>query len=387
MSLENEEGKQPAEEMAEELVKETEEEHDWKKAAEEIRKKFTFGEIVTLFNKTPPVKNPTDAFCPHFMELKHSYGCWYNCDWCYLQGTTGRWYEKNDMRDPRRPELVGSTWTPKFKDKKEIAKWLDKALDTLDKPTLFNAGELSDSLVNPSVMANTIIPIFNKYKDKGHKLLILTKSDNTDVYKIGIKHHAPEFTIVSHSINAQWVANTHEIGAPDPIRRLAASKVAAELKYETRLRLDPMVPVNNWQVGYRKIAQEIMRINPKATVITLGSLRGLQSTINVGNKLKKAHMTGDQMTWTLYLKDSSSWGKKIPLQTRIEMYSYVINELKRLKYNGDFALCKETVEVWDALRKGAVIDTYPGETLCNCVMERPGKIDYHLKRTFKPLEE
>lgn len=351
-----------------------------KTPAEVIAEKLTFGSVIALFDKTPELKDEKSAFCPHFMELKFANGCHYDCQWCYLLGTFGRWQKDNDYTDPRRTVLKGRAYMPKVKPDAEITKHLEEALDTIDTPMLFNSGELSDSLVHPATMLDTILPLFNKYKDKGHKLLILTKSDDTMLYKRGIKLQAQEYTIVSHSINASWVAGAWELGTPTPLQRLAASRAASELGYETRLRLDPMVPVNNWKKGYRKIIEEIMRINSRATVITLGTPRGLPGTIKVGKKL------GKDMRWTEYLTDNSSWGKKIPADKRIEMYSFAINELKRLNYQGDISLCKETLEVWDALKKNGTIDWYPGERLCNCVMEVPGKPEYYLKRTFIPLE-
>ena len=341
---------------------------------------FKFGSVISMFQKAAELKNKNSAFCPHFMELKFANGCHYDCQWCYLMGTFGRWRKDKDFTDPRRPVLMNGSYVPKVKPDKEITQHLRAALESIETPTLFNSGELSDSMASPSTLLNVIIPIFEEYRDKGHKLLILTKSNDITLYRKAVKHHAPEFTVVSHSINAEWVSNAWEKGAPNPLERLTASRAAADIGYETRLRLDPMVPVRNWQVGYRRIIEEIMRINSRARVITLGSLRGLQSTINIGRKL------GKDMSWTEYLTDNSSWGKKIPAATRIELYSFAMNELKRHSYTGDVTLCKETLEIWDALRKTGTIDYYPGERLCNCVLEAPGKPDYYKKREFKKLE-
>ncbi|KAF5430505.1 spore photoproduct lyase [Candidatus Methanomarinus sp.] len=45
------------------------------------------GSIIKRFDLTPIPQELTDVVCPHFLELKWSYGCPYNCAWCYLQGT------------------------------------------------------------------------------------------------------------------------------------------------------------------------------------------------------------------------------------------------------------------------------------------------------------
>ncbi|MFC1593074.1 hypothetical protein ACFL4C_03575, partial [Candidatus Omnitrophota bacterium] len=72
---------------------------------------------------------------------------------------------------------------------------------------------------------------------------------------------------------------------------------------------------------------------------TLGSLRGLQSTVN-GSTDK---------SWVTYLREGSSWGKKIDFKTRYDMYALLINQLRE-KYNySDIALCKETLAMWGRL--------------------------------------
>lgn len=348
---------------------------DWKKAAEEEAKPFNFGTVVALFNKTKPIENGKSAFCPHFMQLKHANGCWYDCQWCYLLSTFGRWLDGNNFTDPRRQTIKDGRYVPTIKPKEEVEKYLTKALETLDGPMLFNSGELSDSLVDKSMMLNTIMPIFNKFQDKGHKLLILTKSADYEIYRAAVRHNAQKFTIVSHSINSNYVADLWEKDCPDPVQRLAASRAAADVGYETRIRLDPMVPEGQWRIGYRKIITEIMRINPKITVVTLGTPRGLPGTLKIGEKLKK------DMSWARHLTENSSWGKKIATEKRLEMYGFAIKEFRRLGYEGEISLCKETIDVWDALRENGVIDYYPGQVLCNCVMAPLGIPEHYKPRS------
>jgi spore photoproduct lyase len=85
--------------------------------------------------------------------------------------------------------------------------------------------------------------------------------------------------------------------------------------------------------------------------ITLGSLRGLQSTINGCS----------DKSWVKYLKESSNWGKKVEFKSRLEMYLAVIDHLKTKHSYKKVALCKETVNVWNTLR----IDYR--QIKCNCV--------------------
>jgi len=156
-------------------------------------------------------------------------------------------------------------------------------------------------------------------------------------------------TIISFSLNSIPVAKRWE-KAPGVLKRIEAAKKVSEAGYQVRVRIDPMVPVNNWEEHYLHLL-EILFDNLTPERITLGSLRGLQSTINGCT----------DKSWVKYLGESSNWGKKIDFETRRMMYSAVINELKSKYAFTKVALCKETVEMWDAL------GIHYKKMKCNCV--------------------
>ena len=105
-----------------------------------------------------------------------------------------------------------------------------------------------------------------------------------------------------------------------------------------RIRIDPIVPAPNWRIYYTNLVDQICTSFVPERV-TLGSLRGLQSTIN-GSTDK---------SWLQYLKENSNWGKKVDFITRYEMYATIINQLKKIYNYSDIALCKETVVMWEKL--------------------------------------
>ena len=138
--------------------------------------------------------------------------------------------------------------------------------------------------------------------------------------------------------------------APHVLKRIEAAKKVFDAGYEVRIRIDPMVPIENWQKYYLDLL-EIIFENLTPERITLGSLRGLQSTINGCT----------DKTWVRYLKESSSWGKKIDFKTRYIMYSTLIQELKTTYKFDKVALCKETIQIWDALKMDYK------KIRCNCI--------------------
>jgi spore photoproduct lyase len=120
--------------------------------------------------------------------------------------------------------------------------------------------------------------------------------------------------------------------------RIEAAGILKDCGLEVRVRIDPMVPVDNWADYYVGLLESIFeRLVPDR--ITIGSLRGLQSTIN----------NSKDRSWTNYLQERSNWGLKIPIRVRTEMYHLILDTLREDYKYTKVALCKETRGVWDQL--------------------------------------
>jgi spore photoproduct lyase len=291
------------------------------------------GSIIKRFDKTPLPQKATDVICPHFLELKWAYGCPFDCSWCYLKGTFRF-----------RPEGI----KPVVKDLGKVKLHVQAFLKETNEPEILNTGEIADSLMRENgamAFSRFIIPLFEA-QDK-HKVLFVTKSSNV---KNLLEINPHKQVIVSFSLNALPIAKLWEKKAHSVLDRIKAADELDEVGYEIRVRIDPMVPVDNWEILYRELIDMIFnKFRPER--ITLGSLRGLQSTIN-GTK---------DTSWVHYLKETSNWGKKIDFTTRLKMYSSIITYLKQ-KYRYDkIALCKETNAMWQKLEMDY-------KTIkCNCI--------------------
>ena len=286
-----------------------------------LLKKVNDGSIITRFDKTPVPQNASDVVCPHFVELKWAYGCPFDCSWCYLKGTFRF-----------RPDGL----KPAFKDLDKIKNHVESFILNAKTPELLNTGEISDSL-----MGEHLDPPFSKFiiqlfeQQDIHKVLFVTKSANINNV-LGLR--SANQAIFSFSLNPSSVAERWEKKAPLPLKRLEAAKKLTEKGYSVRIRIDPIVPIKDWEEHYRQLIDDIFdRFIPER--LTLGSLRGLQSTINGTN----------DKSWTGFLKEYSNWGKKIDLETRCELYSFLRKYLKEKYQYNSIALCKESIEVWEKL--------------------------------------
>jgi len=290
------------------------------------------GSIITRFDKTPLPKSKTNVVCPHFVELKWAYGCPYDCAWCYLKGTFR--FQPNGT-------------SPVVKPYEKIERHTKKFLEEAKTPEILNAGEIADSLMHENVglpFSKFIIPMFET--QGRHKVLFLTKSSNVKNL-LEIEPHNQ--VIIGFSLNAIPVAKRWE-KAPSVLKRIEAAKKVFDAGYEVRIRIDPMVPVKNWQEHYLELL-DILFDNFMPERITLGSLRGLQSTINGCT----------DKSWVKYLGESSNWGKKVDFENRHVIYSTIIKKLRGGYRFNKVALCKETVEMWDALKMDYK------KIRCNCI--------------------
>ena len=291
------------------------------------------GSIIKRFDKTPLPVKATSVICPHFLELKWAYGCPFNCSWCYLKGTF---------------RFHPTKTKPVFKDPEKVKSHTRRFLEEVETPEILNTGEIADSLMGEGLsepFSKFIIPIFEE--QNGHKVLFVTKSDNIK-HLLEINPHNQ--AIMSFSLNADEVARKWERGAPSVDRRVEAGAKLSQAGYEVRIRIDPIVPVPDWEKHYKNLVNQLLdSFTPSR--ITLGSLRGLQSTIN-GSTDK---------SWLQYLNENSNWGKKVDFKTRYEMYATIINLLKKRYNYNNVALCKETLAMWGRLGMDYK------EIKCNCI--------------------
>lgn len=291
------------------------------------------GSIIRRFDKTPLPVRSTNVVCPHFLELKWAYGCPFDCAWCYLKGTF---------------RFLPTRTKPVVKSYDKIESHIRRFLSELTTPEVLNTGEIADSLMSEGSsqpFSKFIIPIFES--QSRHKVLFLTKSNNI---RCLLEINSHNQVIISFSFNADEVAKKWERGAPPVARRIEAAKELTKAGYEVRIRIDPIVPIPDWEEHYTSLVDQIFAsFTPER--ITLGSLRGLQSTINGST----------DRSWVEYLKENSNWGKKVDFKTRYEIYASMIKKLKDVyRYEG-VALCKETVAMW------AKLGMDYRKIKCNCI--------------------
>jgi len=310
-----------------------------------IPRKWLKNSYVSFFYKTP--KN---IVCPHFWLLKPFIGCPYECSYCYLQGT-----------------FFGNK-KPRFKDLDKMVRTLKEFFSWLESNgiiLILCVGELADCLAIPKwteIFLEKTMPIIDKYP--GNKLLFLSKAGKDNIYPLLDNNELKRFLIVSFSLNPQKIVEKFEKGTACLEDRLEGMRILQEEGYKVRVRIDPMIPVKNWEIHYLELIKKIFdesKLRPER--ITIGSLRGLKKTMYYAK----------DKSWISYLdeKEKTGWGLKIRRDLRISLYATVLKEIRKQGFNGHLALCKETPDVWEILARKNLLP-FPGtppnweNVRCNC---------------------
>ena len=275
--------------------------------------------IVKPFIKTPPT-----IVCGKFWELRWAFGCPYDCAYCYLRGT---------FKGDKRPRFVRLNYVLRALD--EVFK---DPLFNDGKPTLFNSGELADSLMKPELMEI----ICDKFEEQSkHKLLLLTKAGPSNIQFLLKKRRKQ--VVCARSLNAVKVAKLWE-RAPSPIERIRAAKLVYEAGYPVWIRIDPVFPIEDWEIHYEHLLYKILdALQPRR--IILGTPRGLWKTIHY------AYKSDVDTSWIKFFEDAerTDWGLKLRFELRREIYTYLADKLREMGYQGNISLCKETDEMWKTL--------------------------------------
>lgn len=285
--------------------------------------------FVTLFNKTPD-----GIVCPHFSILAHGSSCGYGCTYCFLGLTYFR-------QKYQRPVVYVNT--------KKLLRDVEKFLET-DIPSVLNAGELCDGLAYDGYtgLSMSLVPLFAQQKK--HKLLFLTKSAEVDNL-LDLNHTGQ--TIVSFSVNAFKVAELFEAGAPHPRERIAAAALVKEAGYELRLRVDPIIPINDhWYLHYRDLVDYIRDAGAEPLRYTLGTLRFFPALRHIN----KDRVNADALFGLGCEKTSADGRIRYNVEYRTRIYRMLSNYISSDKV----ALCKEEESVWDA------VGLDRGNVKCNC---------------------
>jgi len=267
-----------------------------------------------------------------------SNGCGFSCEYCFLQGTyRGR--------------------HPRIKFNLNYQKMLDEIdADVSQRANLgtqvYHMGENQDSLAfDPLYPLTEILVPFVAERDA--RLLLLTKSDCVDnLVKLDHKGH----TIVSWSLNSDWVTRHVEHDTAPLDKRLAAARRVQEAGYPLRLRFDPLLLLGekeynsgHWRRRYNKMMDSVFAaVKPER--VTLGSLRYHPTIRSTALKRFPDSVIFDDHLLSPDLDEDHRYRYRDDI--RMKLYGHIADGIRKRDDGAGIkvkiGLCKETEQMWES---------------------------------------
>lgn len=261
--------------------------------------------------------------CYPFYKLTPYNNCNYWCEYCYLYLTfymrpQSIHFVNYDKLFSEMEQFDRKTIHPKFK--------------------ILNLGELADPIAIDEItgFARMLIEFNARLRDT--RLMFLTKSD-TIVDLINSYHKGK--VILAWSVNSDYIADLFEHRVPTVDSRIQAARKAQNAGYEVRFRIDPIFKHRNWKSGYADLVNKIFDyVAP--SMITLGEYRPSKGLIS---QIAKRFPESKLIELDNQLRCEAGKKRYDPI-TRVQLYSHIIETIRRRDKKVIISLCKETTTVW-----------------------------------------
>lgn len=227
----------------------------------------------------------------------------------------------------------------------------------------------SDSLLYEGVVQHVrnLAPIFSNplHNPSGNKLILLTKTANTH-YLADIAPAHRYNVVASFSLNPEPIADLWEGKWPDtgeritpPIsRRLDAVKYAQDLGFEVRVRVDPILTPNGWENHYAAFIADVKNAGIDFRYWTLGTYREKNAQLDAWRERWGLLPMEWQPSDDELVKDGTH--RHLPEERRIDIYTKVMDIIRREFPRTRISLCKET----HIVRKAVALCNAD----CNCLI-------------------
>lgn len=318
------------------------------------------------------------TFCPpHWADIAIGSGaCGFACRACFLMLT---W---RALRDPLAPVVYdnGDAF------ERHVQRWLHSSVWKVDgkglrprtvKDAIGLGIDCADSLLWEGITghARRLIPLFTSALTNplANPLILLTKSANThylaqlsDAQLKRVAGRVPN-VVVTMSLNPEPIADLWEGKFPDtneritpPIdRRLEALRMAQDMGFEVRVRIDPIFTPNGWREMYADFFDDMARKHGlRPSMLTLGTYREKTPQLD----LWRAKWGLPEMEFEPETTPTRE-GTHIHVPDRAAIYdavrAHIARAFENIGHMPHVSLCKETHDV----RKATALTN----ASCNCL--------------------
>ena len=287
---------------------------------------FLVNEKYDFFKPCPCTKN---VKCCNYSILNIGYGCLYECSYCFLQG-----YQN----------VAGIILPCNLTDflNRDKIKPIDNKMFFLPR---VGSGEFTDSLIfdDITLFSNDIVKFFKENKDISFEFK--TKSTNIDnLLKLG----GSENIVISWSVNAEQMIKENEHCTPSLKERLQAAQKCIKAGYSVGFHFDPVILYEDWKEGYKKTIENIFDFIDGKYIkwISIGSLR---MVANLKKIIENRFLDNKILDEELLLSHDNKL--RYENNTRVRIYKYLVDLIKKQDSSVVVYLCMENVDVWNKVYK------------------------------------
>lgn len=283
---------------------------------------FLVNEKYDFFKPCPCTKNVKGC---NYSILNIGYGCLYECSYCFLQG-----YQNV-------AGIILPCNLPDFLNREKI-KPIDNKMFFLPR---VGSGEFTDSLIfdDITLFSNDIVKFFKENKDISFEFK--TKSTNIDNL---LRLSGSENIVVSWSVNAEQMIKENEHCTPTLQERLKAAQECVKAGYSVGFHFDPVILYEDWKEGYKKTIENIFDFIDGKYIkwISIGSLRMVASLKKV---IETRFLSNKILDEELLLSHDNKL--RYDDNTRIKIYKYLVELIKKRDSAVVVYLCMENIDIWN----------------------------------------
>ena len=266
-------------------------------------------------------------------------GCVHRCDYCH-EG-----YLVNVMLDLER-----------------FAEQIYHTIMRRPQQRLYRYDMYSDSIcLEPEYGASAILSeTFARTGDR--YLLYYTKSDNVE-HLLDLPHKSN--SIFYCTMATETVCREIERGTPSMERRIEGLRRCQEAGYPVRVGFSPIIPTPNWRQEATACLEKLFAVLQPETMRLW--VLSLMSPANFAAAIGLDHLDEEFAEFVRSREDyrpEEIFDLPFPHQARAKVYSYYIDEIRRLSPATPVSLCSERRELWDMLAQKLTMS--PEDLFCCC---------------------
>ena len=246
-------------------------------------------------------------------------------------------------------------------DLEDFADELDRLFEERPQQNLYRYDLHSDSICfEPEYGASEVLgERFSRTKDK--YLLLYTKSANVEhLLDLEVQEHVP----VYWTLTMEPVSRKIERDTPPLPQRIEAMRLCQQAGYTVRAGFSPIIPIANWREETREMLEHLFdQVQPEVLrlwVVSMMDASEFEAMFDASEMdpkfIRRMRETAPEMDGT--------HAAPFPLDVRVEIYAFYLDEIRRISPETPVALCTEDPRLWEMLADKLWMA--PGRMFCCC---------------------